>query len=454
MSYPAPKFILGVLMVTMSNTGTWIHSAEAAASSAVGLPKVQLKVEKYQLPNGLTVLLHQDHAIPMVSYHTWYKVGSRDESKGVTGAAHMLEHMMFKGAQKYSGKDFDHILHRNGITNNAFTSWDYTGFYQNLPSDKLELMMDLEVDRMRFLKIDPQDLKSELQVVAEERRWRIDNNPQGLMRETLFSKMFQGSPYSWPVIGFMEDIQAYSSDKLRFFYDTYYVPNNAVLVLAGDFDLTQAKRWIEKYYGALPKKEIPPRTYSRPTELRGSEKIILKKKVQSQQMMLAYSSVDAHHPDAPALEVAAYILGGGLSSRLYKKLVYEIQSVSSVSAFQLSNDASGLFAFSAALRPQVRLDQVQKQIHKEVEELVAKGVTEAELTKAKNQIMKEFVDGLMTLDGRARTLAANEILFGDYRRMFDDLNRYQTVSAEDVRRVLKQFVKLDKELMVALVPEG
>jgi zinc protease len=216
-------------------------------------------------------------------------------------------------------------------------------------------MMDLEVDRMRFLKIDPQDLKSELQVVAEERRWRIDNNPQGLMRETLFSKIFQGSPYSWPVIGFMEDIQAYSSDKLRFFYDTYYVPNNAVLVLAGDFDLTQAKRWIEKYYGALPKKEIPPRTYSRPTELRGSEKIILKKKVQSQQMMLAYSSVDAHHPDAPALEVAAYILGGGLSSRLYKKLVYEIQSVSSVSAFQLSNNASGLFAFSAALRPRFAL---------------------------------------------------------------------------------------------------
>jgi len=184
--------------------------SQSVSSSAQGSElKIDFEAQKYLAPNGLTIILYEDHRIPMISYHTWYRVGSRNESPGVTGAAHMLEHMMFKGAKKYSGKDFDRILHENGIMNNAFTSWDYTGFYQNLPSSKLELMMDMEVDRMRYLKIDPSDLKSELQVVAEERRWRTDNNPMGLLREELFKKVFNQTPYEWPVIGHMSDIQIY-----------------------------------------------------------------------------------------------------------------------------------------------------------------------------------------------------------------------------------------------------
>ncbi|HWU44844.1 MAG TPA: pitrilysin family protein, partial [Bdellovibrio sp.] len=167
--------------------------------------KISLPVTKFTLENGLTVLLLEDHTVPMVSYHTWYRVGSRDESPGVTGAAHMLEHMMFKGAKKYDGKAFDRIFHENGIVNNAFTTNDYTGFYENLPSSKLELVMDMEVDRMTSLLLNPDDLKSEKEVVKQERGWRVDNNPMGLVRELMMSTVFKANPYHWPVIGYMED---------------------------------------------------------------------------------------------------------------------------------------------------------------------------------------------------------------------------------------------------------
>ncbi|RZA14463.1 MAG: insulinase family protein, partial [Proteobacteria bacterium] len=168
--------------------------------------RLNFPVTKYKLANGLTVLLHEDRSVPLISYHTWYRVGSRDEAPGITGSAHMLEHMMFKGSKKYPGKAFDRLLHENGITNNAFTTYDYTGFYQSLPSSKLEMMMDIEVDRMSNLNLSPEDLASEREVVKEERRWRVDNNPMGLLMESVMGTVFKTSNYRWPIIGHMKDI--------------------------------------------------------------------------------------------------------------------------------------------------------------------------------------------------------------------------------------------------------
>lgn len=414
--------------------------------------KLKLDVEKYTLPNGLRVLLHQDSSIPMVSYHTWYKVGSRDESQGVTGAAHMLEHMMFKGAKKYSGKQFDRILHENGITNNAFTSWDYTGFYQNLPSHRLELMMDMEVDRMRYLQIAPEDLKSELQVVAEERRWRTDNNPMGLLREALFAQIFKGTPYSWPVIGHMKDIQSYSSEKLRFFYDTYYVPNNAILVIAGDIDISKTKKWVEKYYGPLESKQMAERNYPKMHVGHKPERILLKKDVQNATLMWAYPSVTAHEDDSFALEVLGSILGSGISSRFVRDLVYEKQLASSAGAFQLGNDASGLFGISVSVRPGQSIEKVETAVKNQIKKLLAEGVTEEELQKAKNQIMKDYVDSLLTLDGKARTLATNEIIFSDYKKFFTDLPRYQGLNKAQILEVAKKYLKNESEVFIGLLP--
>jgi zinc protease len=418
--------------------------------------KISFPVVKYKLENGLTVLLQEDHTVPMVSYHTWYRVGSRDEKPGVTGAAHMLEHMMFKGAKKYSGKDFDRVLHENGITNNAFTTWDYTGFYENLPSSKLELMMDMEVDRMRFLTLSPDDLKSELEVVKEERRWRIDNNPIGLLRETLFGLAYKKHPYRWPVIGTMKDITDYTSEKLKFFYDTYYVPNNAVLVLAGDIDIEKTKKLIQKYYGPLvPNPNLPQRTYPQDELPKQLKYKVVKGDVQSSTVMIAYPGVASGHPDSFPLDLLAGVLGNGDSSRLYKRLVYQAQSATSAGAYDMTNADPGLFIVSASLKPGQSATDAEILLRREVSKLKApNAISEKELEKSKNQFMKEFVDGIMTIDGKAQALAVNEIVFGSYEKLFTDLEKYRAVTVADLERVARDYLKKERETVAILEPKN
>lgn len=416
--------------------------------------KIQLPVEKYTLANGLTVLLHEDHNVPMISYHTWYRVGSRDEQVGTTGAAHMLEHMMFKGAKKYSGKEFDHLLHANGITNNAFTSWDYTGFYENLPSSKLEMMMDMEVDRMRDLAIKKEDLTSELQVVGEERRWRVDNNPMGLLREALFMQAFDKSPYHWPVIGYMTDIQAYTPEKLRYFYDKFYVPNNAVLVLAGDFDSAKVKPMIEKYYGVLKPSPLAKRTYIRDPQPTQPTKKIVESEVEATTVMMAFPAVESGHADSYALDLLASVLGAGSSSRLHKKFVYQDQVATSAGVHNLTNADSGLFIFSLALKPGESSTKVEPALRSEIKKLLSLSVMQKELEKSKNQLMKDFVDELATIDGKAQSLAVNEIIFGSYEKLFSDLEKYKQVTVQDLLRVAQNYLKPEHEILTILQPKA
>lgn len=416
--------------------------------------KIRFPVEKFQLQNGLTVLLHQDRTVPMVSYHTWYRVGSRDEKPGVTGAAHMLEHMMFKGAKKYSGKQFDRILHENGITNNAFTSWDYTGFYENLPSSKIELIMDMEVDRMRDLTIAEEDLISELEVVKEERRWRIDNNPPSLLREKMMEALFRVHPYRWPVIGTMEDIAAYTPEKLRHFYKAFYGPNNAILVIAGDIDVPKVRGLVEKYYGALPKRDVPKQEYQAEPEATRAQRIESEAEVQSSTVMLAYKSVAVNHPDSFALDLAASIIADGKSSRLYKRLVYKDQIATGTAGYNVTNADPGYFSLLAQLKPGQKTAQVEKALRSEALRLTRHPVGEKELQKVKNQLMKNFVDGLTTIDGKARALAVNEILFGTYEKLFSDLELYRKVTVADIQRVAKTYFKNEREVIAVLNPKA
>ena len=413
---------------------------------------IKFDVEKFTLKNGLTVLLHEDHSIPMISYHTWYRVGSRDEKIGVTGAAHMLEHMMFKGAKKYTGKQFENILHENGIQNNAFTTDDYTGFYENLPSAKLELIMDVEVDRMKDLALHPEDLVSELQVVGEERRWRVDNNPTSLLREVLMDSLFTVHPYHWPTIGYMKDIQVYTVDKLRHFYETFYVPNNAVLVIAGDINIPKTKALVEKYYGSLKSKDLPIRKYPQEPELNQSKKVVTQGEVQNTTVSMAYKGVKVGDPDSYPLDLLAGILGSGTSSRLYKKLVYEAQKSTQVGSFNSTSADPGYIMLTASMIPGQGSGLAEKYFDAEIEKLQKKPVTLAELLKAKNQVMKDFVDGLLTIDGKAESLAINEIITGDYRSLFKDLEKYQAVSASDIQRVAKQYLVPGRRVIAILNP--
>lgn len=442
------------LVVSVSQAETKkIASSSSPKSNSTANLQINLPVTRYQLANGLTVILHEDHSVPMISYHTWYRVGSRDESEGVTGAAHMLEHMMFKGAKKYSGKDFDRVLHENGITNNAFTTADYTGFYENLPSSKLELMMDMEVDRMRFLTLKQEDLTSELQVVGEERRWRVDNNPSGLLREAFMASMYEVHPYRWPVIGWMKDIQAYTPDKLKKFYDQYYVPNNAVLILVGDFDTAKVKVMIEKYYGGLQSKPLPARSYpSEPPVVKSRFKEV-EGDVQSQTLIVGYPGVQVGHPDSYALDLLSGILGNGSSSRLHKKLVYERQIASSAGSYNSTGADPGSFTALVSLQPGKEWKTAKKIVLAELEKLKVEKVSVTELQKVKNQIMKDFVDGLMTVDGKANAFALNEILLGSYEKMYSDLEKYNAVTVGDIQRVAQKYVNGKSEVVAVLLPK-
>lgn len=415
--------------------------------------KIHFPVTKYKLANGLTVLLHEDHSVPLISYHTWYKVGSRDEAPGITGSAHMLEHMMFKGSKNYPGKSFDRLLHENGIVNNAFTTYDYTGFYESLPSSKLEMMMAVEVDRMSNLSLVPEDLLSEREVVKEERRWRIDNNPMGLLIETVMGIVFKTSNYRWPVIGTMKDISEYKIETLRDFHNKYYVPNNAILVLAGDFKTSEAKKLIEKYYGPLPSRPVPPKEYPPEAVQTSQRNSTLKKDVQGTSFNVAFKSVPSSSEDMYALDLAANILGNGTSSRLHKRLVYAKQSATSAYSYNSTMQTEGVFAVGVNLKPGVAINESLELVYQELWKMRNRPVTDEELAKAKTQVMKDFVDGLNSIDGKARALAVNEIVTGSYENLFKDLDKYNAVTAEQIKTVSNKYLNQNQRSIVVLEPK-
>jgi zinc protease len=422
-------------------------------SFTVYAQNIELNVEKYVLKNGLTVLLHRDTTSPLISYHTWYRVGSRLERPGITGSAHMLEHMMFKGAKKYSNKDFDRILHANGITNNAFTTYDITGFYENLPKDKLELIMDIEKDRLSSLLLRPEDLLSEKAVVAEERRWRVDNNPQSLLREQTMEIMFAGHPYRWPVIGYMKDIDAYTVAPLREFYEKYYGPNNAVLVIAGDIDITATKKMVDKYYGDLPVRPVPPEIHFPVKPLKEKKVIRFFKDVQVPSLMISYQSVPDQHPDSYALEVLGQVLANGASSRISKELVYNKQWAAGTGAYQSTLKEAGVFGIYVTLRPETKEDQLLSVLDREIFRIRHQLISMRELKRAQNQFMTSFVEELSTVDSKARALASSEIVSGDYHTLFKDLEKYQKVTVEDVRRVAEKYLNPNARVIAWLKPQ-
>ncbi|MFN9069115.1 MAG: M16 family metallopeptidase [Bdellovibrionales bacterium] len=415
---------------------------------------IDLKVDKFTLKNGLTVLLHQDAQIPLVSYHTWYKVGSRNEAPGITGSAHMLEHMMFKGSEKYSNKDFDKIMHANGMINNAFTTYDITGFYQSLPSDKLELMMDLERDRMRNLLLKPEDLISEKEVVKEERRWRVENNPQSLLREQVMELLFKDHPYRWPVIGYMKDIAAYDHKTMRSFDEKYYGPNNSVLVIVGNIDLQKTKNLVEKYYSDLPQKNVPKEKKHKLIKLDRKHEISLEKDVQVPSLMIGYQSVPDRHPDSYALEVLAQIIANGSSSRLSKDLVYDQQIANATGAYQWALKEAGMWGLFISLKPGASEKRILTSLDQQIFKVRHQLVSEREILRAKNQFMADFVNGLSTADDKARALASAEIVTGDYKTLFTDLEKYQAVTLEDIRRVAKKYLNSNARVLAWLRPQS
>lgn len=419
---------------------------------SIDISKLRFKVTKEVLPNGLTVLYHEDHSVPTVSYHTWFRVGSKNEEPGFTGIAHLFEHMMFKGAKRYSGKQFDQTLQANGVTNNAFTTYDYTGYFEDLPSSKLRLIIDVESDRMVNLVLSEENLKSEREVVKEERRYRVDNSINGALNEKLWGTAYKVHPYRWPVIGWMDDLNAITLEKCREFYHTNYSVSNAVITVSGDFDTAQASKWIKEFYGDLPKVEVPRPPLPQEPPQKEERRVVIRKISQNEHLAMAYHIGKSGDDDSFVMDLISNILSEGESSRLHRRLVYETQLAQGVGGASYTPHHPGLMEFFIQMKPGVKTARAEKILDEELEKIKENKVTVAELEKAKNQIMKHWVDSMKTAHGKARNLVMNEILTGNYENLFNDLDRYQKVTRDDVQKVARKYFNKNNRTVVTLLP--
>ncbi len=411
-----------------------------------------MHVAEKVLPNGLKVLLKEVHKAPVVTFQVWYKVGSRNEKLGTTGMSHLLEHMMFKGTKKYGPKTFSQTVQRNGGNDNAFTGKDYTAYFETFAADRIDISLDLESDRMQNLLIDPKEFEPERKVVMEERRMRTDDDPTATLVEEMTAEAFIAHPYEWPVIGWMADIGTITRDELYNHYRTYYAPNNATIVVVGDFDSGKLLPKIEKSFGGIPRGPAVPRVSAVEPKQLGERRIIVKKQAELATVFVGYHTPDIKHSDAYALEVLQGILSSGKSSRLYKSLVYDKQ----IALFaggdydDIANDPN-LFSVYAGVMPGKNTEEVEKALYAEIEKLKEAPVTDDELRKAKNQIEAGFIMGQDSVFYQAMLLGQFETV-ASWRLLEHFVDTVRAVTKEDVQRVARQYFSEDNRTVGILVP--
>ncbi len=409
-------------------------------------------VSETSLSNGLKVILLENHKAPLVTFQVWYRVGSRNESWGKTGLSHMLEHMMFKGTEKVGPGEFSRIIQENGGNDNAFTSRDYTAYFENISADRVQISIDLESDRMHRLRLREEDFRTERMVVMEERRLRTEDNPQANMQEHMEATAFLTSPYHWPVIGWKEDIARFTLEDLKAYYGTYYNPVNAFLVVVGDFKKEELLPKIEKAFGSITKGVPPNQERDIDPKQNGERRTFVKKEAQLPYLVMGYHVPNLRESDSYALEVTAALLSSGKSSRLYQSLVREKRLVLSVDADHslLSRDPN-LFYLSAELLPGKEVKDVENALDEEVERLKKELVQAHELEKAKNQIEASFVFSQDSLFSQAMLLAQHEIAL-TWKAIDDYLPSIRKVTPEDIQRVTKEYLIPDNRTVGILIP--
>jgi predicted Zn-dependent peptidase len=427
-------------------------TAKGKAAPPPALSPTTYPVERYTLDNGLTVVLHEDHTVPVVCFWQWYKVGSRNERQGITGLSHFFEHMMFNGSKNVPPKEYDRQLESRGAYSNAFTSYDMTAYYEEGGKESFEKMLELDSDRMRELSLLPDLLKSEVEVVREERRFRTDNSVPGLLNEALYGTAFMASPYSWPVVGWMKDLERITRDEMVDYFRTYYAPNNCVLLLVGDFEPADAKGKIAKYFGSIPRQTPPAPPVNSEPDQNGERSIEVRYPSETVSFQVGYKGPSVKSDDIWALDVVSNVLSGGESSRLHQALVYEQQIALSASASFQTTLEPGLFEFYVEMKPGKTAAEGEKALYAEIERLATEGPSERELQKARNQSEAGFIMALKTNNGAGRTLGYFEHIYGDYKKMFSAIERYRAVTAEDCRRVAKQVFDPTRRTTAVLVP--
>jgi predicted Zn-dependent peptidase len=424
--------------------------AAAPAATRASVEDPALRTRATTLDNGLTILTLPDPTTPAVSFQMWVKVGSRDEAR-YTGLAHLFEHMMFRGTDRLPPESHERLIESRGGRVNAFTTADHTVYHADVAPDALPLVIELEAERLAHLHIDEATLASEREVVLEERRQRTEDQPTGRVFEALLSLSFMAHPYRVPVIGWRSDIEAVTVDVCRDFFDTYYAPNNIVVSITGAFDEEDALARMRRSFGGLPRVEPIPRNPTREPPQRGERRATVYFDVRSPILAATWHAPKSGDPDGEALDVASLVLSGGRSSRLYRGLVYDAQQALAAEGGYWELDDAGIFYAFAMVRPDGDIAQVEKLFFREIERLRNEPVPAAELAKARRQIEVGLLRGTATAHALGARIAGDFVTFGRIRPIEERLAAYRAVTAADVQRVARAYLRPEDRNVLHLV---
>jgi zinc protease len=438
---------------------SWTKRAAFVLMAAVlmGAPvwgQAEFPVATKTLKNGMKVLVQTDHSIPNVALYIFYRVGSRNEGPGTTGLSHFFEHMMFNGAKKYGPGELDKAMEANGGANNAYTTRDVTVYQDWFPRSALSLIYDIEADRIQNLSFDPQKIKSEREVVASERRLRVDNDNGGLLDEQLWATSYIAHPYQWPVLGWTSDIEHWTMEQLRHHFEMGYSPNNATMVVTGDVSPEEIFQLCEKYIEPIPTHAPPPPVVTVEPEQLGERRLVVRKPAQLPLVLVAYHIPRTNSPDYYALNVLRTVLFQGESSRMYQRLVDKDQIALDVSSSIEPAFDPTIVEVVAQPKQGVDPQKCEKAMYEEFDNAKNATVSDTELEKAKNIRLAEFYREMRTINGRANTIGTYEVFFGDYRRLFDAAKNYSAVTKEDVQRVAKAYFRANNRTVSTLIPEN
>ena len=428
--------------------------AQAPAAAPLEVP-----YEQFTLDNGLTVILHRDASVPVVSVNVWYHVGSANERPGRTGFAHLFEHLMFEGSSHVEEGEFDVLLEGAGATSNGSTDTDRTNYFIDLPANALELALFLESDRMGYLldTMSPERVDGQRDVVKNERRQRVENRPYGMASIEMNRMLWPaGHPYSWPTIGYMEDLTAAGHEDVVEFFKTYYAPNNASLVIAGDIDIDRTRALVEKWFGEIPRGSVVQPVAPPAAVLTGVTRLTITDQVQLPRLYLAWLTPRVYAPGDAALDVVSAVLARGKNSRLYKRLVYETQIAQNVSAFQRSGALGSSFQIVATARPGHTVAELQTAIDEEIERLRRVPPDPREVQRVLNQVEASFYRGMERVGGfggKANQLNAYFFAGAGPDFFAEDLARYTSLSPSDVHAAAVRWLPPNRRVELIVEPE-
>ena len=429
-------------------------SIAMAASFAMLFNAQQIKFEEYDLPNGLHVILHQDNSAPVVTTSVMYHVGAKDEAAGRTGFAHFFEHLLFEGTKNIKRGEWFKLVSSNGGSNNANTSPDRTYYYETFPSNNEQLGLWMEAERLRHPVINQIGVDTQREVVKEEKRLRMDNQPYGKLVDAILTTLFKKHPYKGTVIGSMEDLNSAKLEEFNAFFKKYYIPNNATLVVAGDIKPEQTKKWINEYFGSIPKGTPITRNFPKETPITQEfEETIYDANIQIPAYIFAYRTPAGNERDAYILSMLGSYLSKGKSSVLYKKLVDNEKKALAVEAFSLGLVDHSIFAFFAIPMGNTSKDVLKKDIDAEIKKLQTDLISEEDYQKLQNQVENNFVNANSSVEGIANTLADSYLLKGNTNLINEEINIYRSITREDLRNAARKYLNSNQRAIINYLPK-